>query len=73
MEKGARVKLTSRQIALFKHSGLDEIARRGYVNRKARPVIKPTFNASKGAIIGYPDKSYKEAFSKVANKGKFVA
>ena len=49
MEHGGIVTLSEAQKNLFRVSGMAKIARRGYVIRKARPLIAPAFASSRGA------------------------
>ena len=48
MEYGGEVKLSDAQKKLFMVSGMAKVARRGYVIRKARPLIAPAFANSRG-------------------------
>lgn len=51
MENGGRIKLTRKQRAMFRYSGMRTIANRGWVKRVARPIVNPTFQAKRGAVI----------------------
>ena len=47
LEHGGREVLTAKQKAFFKAMGMAKAARRGYVLRKARPLIEPAYSMGK--------------------------
>ena len=51
MEHGGKVMLTNKQKRMFAASGAGGIAKRGYVIRKARPIITPAYFASRQAAV----------------------
>jgi len=73
MEYGGRENLTDKQKAFFRASGFGGIAKRGYVDRKARPIVRPTFYALRGSVISEIDKSFKDAFTKVSSEYRRVS
>jgi hypothetical protein len=73
MEHGGKEILTDKQKNFFRASGMGGIAKRGYVNRKARPIVRPTFNAMRGNIISEIEKSYRKSFTLVENGSRRVS
>jgi len=65
MEYGGKEMLSKKQKKFFSASGFGGIAKRGYVNRKARPIVNPTFNSMRGTLISEIEKSYRKSFSMV--------
>ena len=49
LELGGTIPLSKAQKSFFKASGMARVARRGYVIRKARPLVAPAFSASRGS------------------------
>lgn len=68
MENGGIERLTEKQKAFFKASGWAVAARRGYVKRKARPVVTPVFAAMSGQIGDIIEDKYAKALVKHAAK-----
>lgn len=64
MEYGGREKLNAKQRGLFKASGWGVAARKGYVDRQARPVVNPTFRAMSGRVYGIMNEKYGKALAK---------
>lgn len=60
LEYGGKVSLSSRQRTLFRYSGWGMAASRGYVMKKAHPVINPSFRAKKTESL----ESFKITFDK---------
>ena len=76
MEKGGVQKLTAKQRAMFRYSGMETIANRGWVKRQARPIVQPTFNSKKGIITSDIRKSYFKSVARwknSANRGRSAA
>ena len=74
MEYGGRQSLSDKQKAMFRYSGMEHIANRGYVKRIARPIVRPAYNAIKGTIMSDISKSYKKAFySAIQNSQRKVS
>jgi len=63
LEVGGREDLTKKQRAFFRASGMYGIAKKGFVIKKARPIISPVV-ATMGATLGSRfNKAYDEVFS----------
>ncbi len=70
LEYGGREELTIQQRKLFWLSGWGKSARKGYIERKARPVVNPAFASMQGEIISIFREKYGEALSKHATNFK---
>ena len=66
MEFGGKKTLTKKQKGLFRASGWGAAANRGYVMRKARPVVNPVFASMRGSIHGIIEEKYGKALAKHA-------
>lgn len=68
MENGSIEKLTEKQKGFFRASGWGAVANKGYIVRKARPVVNPTFRAMQGSIDAIFKNKYSEALVKHSKK-----
>jgi len=67
MEKGGKIDLTKKQRAMFRYSGMNTIANRGWVKRVARPIVKPTFQSKRGEVINKIKDIYTKLVSNSSN------
>jgi len=68
LEFGEKQILSKKQKVLFYKSGWKDAADRGYIIRKARPVVNPVFLSMQGSIKGIIQDKYANALSKHAAK-----
>lgn len=68
MEYGGKQDLTEKQKKFFKASGWGKAAKRGYIQRKARPVVNPVFASMRGQVHGIIQEKYAKALSLHAAK-----
>ena len=71
LEYGGKKTLSEKQKAFFRASGWATAARRGYINRKARPVVNPAFRSMQGQIKGIIQSKYADALVDEINKTNF--
>jgi len=62
LETGGREDLTKKQRAFFRASGMYGIAKKGFVIKKARPVISPVVATMGSTLKNRFEKAYDEAF-----------
>lgn len=68
MENGGRQYLSKKQKNLMYRSGFFNAYHRGYIDRKARPVVNPAFMEMKGEIQGMVQNKFGDALAKHAAK-----
>lgn len=64
IEYGGRQQLSRKQRGLFRASGWGVAARKGYIDKQARPVVNPTFRAMSGTIQGIMNEKYGKALAR---------